>query len=186
MTMISTADRVTSLTFSISSMTNSDCARTCVSTRKIFTGTLTFDLRCHKTNNVVLSKQLDNFEIDAWAFGWWQQGREFSTVGRESIVGTYIDKDQNVSYIHAYQVLNASEEAGRRVAEYMVGGVRCPSIDPVEIAVPPFHDPNVIEFFCKELYTLIHGRTTGGRTTGGRTTGGLPITLVYTPPNLTS
>jgi hypothetical protein len=173
MTTISSDDQVTSLHFAISSMTNPDgLTRTCVATRKVFTGTLTFEVRCHETNNVVLSRQLDNFEVDAWAFGSWQQHREFSTVGREATVGTYLDKDQNVSYIRAYQVIDASDPAARRVAGYMVGGVRCQSVDPVEIAVPPFHDPKVVEFFCKELYTLIHGRPNDV----------LPITLVYAPP----
>ena len=172
MTTIRTADRVTSLTFSISSIANPDgLTRTCVATRTVFTGTLTFDVRCHETNNVVLSRHLDNFEVDAWAFGCWQQGREFSTVGRESTVGTYLDKDQNVSYMRAYQVLDASDPAARRVAKYMVGGVRCPSVDPVEIAVPPFHDPEVVKSFCEELYPLIFDRTKGD----------LPITLKYSP-----
>lgn len=169
--MISTADRVTSLSFVISSMTDSDCARTCIATRKVFSGTLTFEVCCHETNNVVLSKQLDNFEIDAWAFGWWQQGREFASIKGEASIGTYVDKEQNVSYVRAYQVLDASNPAARCVAMYMVAGMRCPSIDPKEIAVPPFHDPNVVEFFCEELYSLIHGRTKVD----------LPITLKYSP-----
>jgi hypothetical protein len=58
----------------------------------------------------------------------------------------------------------------------MAGGVRCPSVDPAEIAVAPFHDPQVVEFFCNELYALIHRRTEGG----------LPITLVYPPRKLVS
>lgn len=74
--------------------------------------------------------------------------------------------------MRAYQVLDASDPAARRIVKYMVGGVRCPSIDPKEIAVPPFHDLKVVDFFCEALYEHIHR----GR---GRTKGDSPITLKY-------
>ena len=158
MTTISAADRVISLTFSISSIDEHGRLRSCLATRSVFTGTITFEVCCHKTNSVVLSKQLDNFEIDVWAFGWWQECREFSSADREATVGTYLDQNKNISYMRAHQVLDASNKGARRAASYMVGGVRSPSIDPKEIAVPPFHDPDVVEFFCNELYPLIDAR----------------------------
>ena len=163
MATIRFGDRVSTLEFNISSICKTDGAglvRTCVATRRSFIGTLSFDIRCHETNNVVLSKKIYNITVEAWVFGSWQQGREFSTtVEKEDVIGTYIDKEQHVSYMQVYQLLDDLIPGERHVAKYMVKGMRCLSIDPFEIAVPPFHDPNVVEFFCKELYKLIHGRS---------------------------
>lgn len=157
MTTINIADRVGWLTYSISSIDERGRVGSCYATRSVFSGMLKFEVHCCKTKSVVLSKQLEDFEIDVWAFSWWQDRREFSLVDREreATVGTYLDQNKNVSYMRAHQVLDASNKGARRVANYMVGGVRSPSIDPKEIAVPPFHDPDVVKFFCNELYALM-------------------------------
>lgn len=169
--MVDTADRVSALTFSVKSITVPDAMRTCFAKRKLFTGTLTFDVRDHVTNDVLLSKQLKDFEIDLWAFGWYQEQRQFATVGKEPTVGSYIDNENNVSYMKAYQILDFDGTA-KHIAQYFVAGVRCPSVDPNEVQVVPFHDPDVVQFLCKELYRLTHGRVE---------TPSVPIILDYKP-----
>ena len=172
MTHVSLKDPVTALRFSIATKHNVDDAmRTCVSTHVRFTGTLTFDVRSHKTNELVLQKHLEDFVVDAWVFGVWQGGREMTGYDvKKRLIGEYVDKYETISNLMAYQRLGDPKE--NRVGMYMLRGIRTEDEDEVT-KMPPFHDSAVVEFLCDHVYDLVHG--------SGRRGKFVPTTLVYPP-----
>ena len=158
MLLIPKTARVSALTYSIETL-ETPLLRTCQARRGIFSGTLAFDVRDPETGELVLHRELADFEIDLSVFDWWQDRRESAMQGaEEALVGGYLDEHERVSYMRAHQVLDGSDPAARRVASYMVGGLRRPSIEPEAVAVPPFHDPAVVAFFCATLPPLVHRR----------------------------
>ena len=163
-------DPVAALRFSIATKQNVDntLVRSCVSTHVRFTGTLTFDVRSHKTGELVLHKQLEDFVVDAWVFGAWQDMREMTGYDvKKRLVGEYVDKYETISNLMAYQRLGDPKE--NRVGIYMLRGIRTEDED--EVTKPPFHDAAVVEFLCDHVYDLVHG--------SGRRGEFVPKTLVY-------
>lgn len=97
-------------------------------------------------DKLIRSVHYDHFNVDMNSFMSRLHRVDIKSVGLEEVIGTYVDKDENVCHMRAYG----------NCKRLMVAGMRYKSVFPEEIREPPFDDARVVAFLCERLYSILY------------------------------